>query len=458
VVTLSSIIREQASTEAEIRRQLEQITEPHTKSCQALGDITAPNHNDGEYLHRHFNQPPLHKYLAKADRQDASVAKFPRAFVDMVLYTDGRDLDLISELAGKVEYDFRDPHPSHEALERYDPCRAKLIEWVCDEPRRAREIRSDGGTDMFMHGEPGGGKSTLALSTAWWRMENNNETFIWAESVDESGTNERTEWLSMASIATLAIPEGLDTAVRIVPKAPTVDAFEVPVETIARDVIRYESIDDLMSQLMPGQFYVVFPDPLHRGCEAVSKFNFFNYREVTPRDEKGPNQPTDTDQWWFAFISHRISGDMFVHPTFINLDEAGNLLDPDASKDIHQHYQKVKWFRDKYADARKKGVSFGYQTHALSEMHKFPRQKIRWRVTMPGNAPPTGRTLPGDRECPIETDLTSTLDPGRAYIWKSPHFAEIRWPDLKSKPEDRPRLDAEVSIDFRNWQTAVGGG
>jgi len=454
---MSTITRQQATTQAEIRAQLETITEPHETSCQALGDVTKSNHNDGDAIHDYFEQPPLHKYLAQADRQDAAVARYPRAFVDMMLYTDGRDKDLIGDLAGEVDYDFRDPNPSHEALERYPPYRAKLIEWICDDPRRAREIRSVGGTDMFMHGEPGGGKSTLALSTAWWRMENNNETYIWAESVDESGTNERTEWLSFAPFATIAIPEGLDTTVRIVPKEPTVNEFQVDVEDIARDVIRYESITDLLSQLMAGQFYVVFPDPLHRGCEAVSKFNFFNYRQVTPRGEEGPDRPTDADQWWFAFVAQRISSDEFVHPTFINLDEAGNLLDPDAAKDIHQHYQKIKWFRDKYADARKKGLSFGYQAHSLSEVHKFPRQKIRWRVTMPGNEPPINRTLPGERSCPMNTDLTSSLDPGYAYVWKSPHFAEIRWPDLKSKPKDKPRLDAEVSIDFRRWQEATGG-
>lgn len=452
---MSTIVSQQADTIDEIKRQLDAITEPHEKSRQAIGDFSARNHDDGEELHRHFRIKPLHKYLEREYQKDNSIAKFPRAFLDSILYTDSRDKKLINQLAGEVEYDYDDPNPTHEALERYGRYRAKLIEWVASEHSRAREIRSIGGTDMFMHGEPGGGKSTLALSTALWRMQVNNETFIWAESVDESGTNERTEWLSFAPFATVAVPAGLGTTVRVVPKNPQLDAFEVGLEDIARDVIRYDSIDDLMRQLMPGQFYVVFPDPLHRGAEEVSKFNYFNFEEVTPRDEKGPDQPTDADQWWFAFIAHRISGDVFVHPTFINLDEAGNLLDPDARKDIHQHYQKIKWFRNKYADARKKGVSFGYQAHALSEVHKFARQKIRWRVTMAGNSPPIGRTLPGDRECPIETDLTSSLEPGRAYMWKSPHFAKIRWPNLKDKKPSR--LDAEISIDFTRWQDAVGG-
>jgi hypothetical protein len=449
---MSTVIEPKAETEEQIRRQLKEVTEPHEKSCQALGDISVPNHNDGEALHQHFGIPPLHKYLHRASEKGAPVATFPRAFVDMIVHTGDRDLELLEGLVGEVDYDPNDPHPSHEALERYPRYRAKMLEWIADDPRRVRAIRAVGGTDMFMHGEPGGGKTTLALSTALWRMQVNNETFIWGESVDESGTNERTEWLAFAPFATIAIPSGLDTRVRIVPENVQADSFEVDVEEIARDVIRYESIQDLMSQLMPGQFYVMFPDPLHRGADEVSKHNYFDYKDVTPVGEDGPNEATDADQWWFAFIAHRISGDVFPHPTFINLDETGNILDPDAEKDIHEHYQKIKWFRDKYADARKKSVSFGYQAHALGEVATMGRQKIRWRVTMPGNKPPIGRTLPGDRSCPLETDMTSSMEAGEAVIWKAPYFAPIKWPNLKRQA----KLDAEVSIDFLDWQEAMG--
>jgi hypothetical protein len=459
---MSAIIDTKASSKAEVKKQLELMTRPHEKSCQALGDVTKPNHNDGRQIHKDFHVPPLHKWLHKQAKRDKPIANYPRAFIDNIVYTTERDLELLEALAGEVNYDPSTPQVSHEALERYPPLRGKMMEWIADDPYRVKEMRAVGGTDAFMHGEPGGGKTTLAGSLAYWRMEVNNETAIWAESVDESGTNERTEWLFLAPYATLAIPAGMDTRVRIVPEDSTVPAFEVDVEDIARDVIRYESVQDFTRQLMPGQFYVVFPDPLHRGCKEVSKHNFFSYEDVTPRGEDGPDQPTDADQWWFAFFAHRISGDVFVHPTFINFDEAGNIFDPDASKDIHQHYEKIKWFRNKYADARKKGLSIGYQAHALAEVHKFARQKIRWRITMPGNQPPIGRTLPGDRTCPLETDLTSGMDSGKAIIWKSPHWADIKWPNLKRKPHPKQknktlRLDAEVSIDFTNWQNAVGG-
>ena len=36
---------------------------------------------------------------------------------------------------------------------------------------------------------------------------------------------------------------------------------------------------------------------------------------------------------------------------------------------------------------------------------------------------------------------------------ESTAFAPIKWPNLKAQA----KLDAEVSIDFRNWQEAVGG-
>lgn len=453
MVMSSSIIDPKADTQAAIREQLAEITEPHTTSCQALGDVALPNHTDGEAMHQHFGIPPLHKYLHRAAKRGAAVAEYPRAFVDPVVYTTERDLELLRGLVGKVDYDATDPHPSHEALERYGPYRAKTLEWIADDPKRVRDIRAVEGTDTFIHGEPGGGKTTLALSMVLWRMQVANETCIWAESVDESGTNERTEWLPFAPFATLAIPAGMDTEVRIVPEAYAVDEFTVAPEEIARDVIRYDSVQDLMDRLMPGQFYVVFPDPLHRGCSDVSKFNYYNHRQVTPVDEEGPTTPTDADHWWFAFVAHRISGDVFPHPTFINLDEAGNILDADASKGVHQHYEKIKWFRNKYADARKKNLSFAYQAHALSDVHRFARQKIRWHLTMNGNSPPIGRTLPGDRTCPLETDQTSGMDAGEGIIWKAPNFAAIKWPNLKAQA----RLDAEVSIDFKNWQRAVGG-
>jgi hypothetical protein len=48
--------------------------------------------------------------------------------------------------------------------------------------------------------------------------------------------------------------------------------------------------------------------------------------------------------------------------------------------------------------------------------------------------------------------MTSGMEPGEAVIWKSPNFAPIKWPNLKRQA----KLDAEVSIDFTNWQNTMG--
>lgn len=451
----SELIAPQADSEEEIRRQLREVTDPHTSSAQAHGKPESNRHNDGEWLHKHFSIPPLHKYLARASRNGNAIAEHPQAFVDNIVYTSERDIEFVRQLAESdehdVDYDFRDPHVSHPALERYSPLRAKVMEWLADDPDRANALKAEDGTDMDVHGEPGGGKTTLALSAYLWRMQVNNETVIHAESVDESGTNERTEWLSFAKVATIAVPAGLGATARIVPKDVTVPPFEVPLEEIARDVIRYESIQDLIGQLMPGQFYVMFPDPLFRGCEVVSPFVYNTFEDVTAVGEEGPDFPTSADQWWFAFVAHRISGDVYPHPTFVNFDEAGNIFDPDASKATN-HYQKIKWTSEKYADARKKGLSVGYQVHSLSDINTLMRKKIRWRVTMNGNDPPIGKTLPGGRSCPMRKNLTQYYDPGEAQIWTNQKFAKIKWPNLKANA----RLDAEVSIDFPRWQEATG--
>ena len=435
-----------------LRESLASITEPHTTSRQAGNDANA--HADGEAIHQHFGVQPLYRYLWLNSQRSppAAVTRYLQAFVDSVVYLEDRDIEVLRDLAGEVRFDPDLTASEPQLAETYrNPYRQKLFEWIAADERRVNQLRSVGGTDMLIHGEPGGGKTTLGLSLAMWRMQVNNETVIWAESVDESGTNERTEWLPMAPFATVCLPAGLGDHARLVPRDPGIADIDLDIEAICRDVIRYESVQDLVAQLEPGQFYVIFPDPLHRGCREVSDFAYHSFQAVTPEGMDGPDRPTPADHWWFALAAHRISGDAFTHPTFINLDEAGNLLDSDAQKDDHDHYQKIRWFRDKYADARKKGVSFAYQTHALSELHRFARQKIRWRVTMNGSAPPIGRQLPGDRRCPLESDLTSSLQPGQAVSWKNPHFAEIRWPNLKGEIS----LDAEVSIDFQRWQEAI---
>jgi hypothetical protein len=443
-----------ADTETAIRQQFDDLTDPHTTSLQAVGDLDSDRHDDGHHIYKQFGIPPFHKYLARAERHGHAIAKFPSALLAPLLHVDERELELLEALTGEVEYDPDDPHPSHPMLREYPRLRGKVLEWVAADDGHRTGVKaagkytvdtlSDKGTDWQLYGPPNSGKTTLALYFALVSMQINNETVLWAETFDDSGTNDRSEWLALAPWTTLALPSDLPVTVRLVPYEASVAPFEVPLESLVRDVIRYDSPQDLNQQLMPGQFYVVFPDPHHNGCRQVSRHAYWGPEAITPPGEQGPDQATPANHWWFAYLASRITGDEYLHPTTIIADEAGNWIDPDARKDDHDSYQKCKWLAEKFADARKKGVSLGTMTHGIAELFTRFRVKQRWWVTMNGSAPPVNKTLPGDTTCPMEADYTSGMDPGEGQIWNANNYASISWPNLKQGV----RLDAEVSIDF----------
>jgi len=445
----------EVSTEREIREQMDRVFDTHDKSAQALGDPTAPNHNDGESIYQQLSMAPLHKYLNLCEERGQNVATYPSAWATPLLHLKEREIQLLDQLTGEVEYDPNNPHPSHEALERYSLPRAKALEWIADDTGGRTAYRSSGsrtldawtagGSDYFAYGAPGSGKSTLMGFTAAVLQQLNNETVLLADTMDDSGTNERSEWLALAPWTTIAVPAGIPVDVRIVPESPEVAPFTVDLADICRDVVRYESPRDLLDQLLEGQFYVVFPDPLHRGCEEASRYAFHGPDRVTPVGEPGPSGPTPADQWWFAFVQARIKFSEFNHWTSILFDEAGNLFDPDAEKDEHDEYQKVRKFAKDFADARKNGVSVFSYAHTLSEVTHFFGAKQRWWVTMGGASPPIGRSMPGDKSCPIPAErYTRDMETGEAMAWNTNNYASISWPNVKGQA----RLDAEVSIDF----------
>jgi hypothetical protein len=446
---------QEASTEQAIREQMDRVFDTHDKSAQALGDPTAPNHNDGQDIYQSLSMAPFHKYLNLCEQRGQNVATYPSAWATPLIHLKGREIDLLDQLVGEVDYDANDPHPSHDALEDYPLPRAKALEWIADDAgdrtgyrasgSRTLDAWTAGGSDYFAVGAPGSGKSTLMQFTASSLMQLNNETVLLADTLDDSGTNERSEWLALAPWATIAVPAGIPIDVRIVPESPQVAPFSVDLEDICRDVVRYESPRDLLDQLIEGQFYVVFPDPLHRGCEEASRFAYHGPDRVTEVGEPGPSSPTPADQWWFAFVQARIKFSEFNHWTSILVDEAGNLFDPDAEKDEHDEYDKIRKFAKDFADARKSGVSVFTYAHALSEVTHFFRAKQRWWVTMAETDPPIGKSLPGNKSCPIPSKrYTQEMETGEAMAWNTNNYASISWPDVKRGA----RLDAEVSIDF----------
>lgn len=452
---MSKALNTAVETKAAIRDQMDRVFETHDKSAQAHGDATHAAHNDGQDIYKRLGFAPFHKYLALNERREKNVATYPTAWVAPMVHLSEREIELVESLVGEVNYDPSEPYPSHEALEAFPRPRAKVLEWIADDDgsRTAYKARANrtidawtaGGSDYFAHGPPGAGKSTLMQFTAGTLMQTSNETVLLADTLSDDGTNERSEWLALAPWTTIAVPEGIPVDVRIVPESPHATPFTVDLKEICRDVVTYSDPVDLLGQLVEGQFYVVFPDPLHRGCEDVSRYAYHGPDRVTPVGEPGPSAPTPADQWWFAFIQARIKNDRFNHWTSLLIDEAGNLLDPDAEKDEHDTYQKIRQLAKDFADARKKGVSVFTFAHALSEVTHFLRAKQRWWITMEGATPPVGKKLPGDKRCPMQTArYARNLEKGEALVWNTTNYASINWPNIKREV----RLDAEVSIDF----------
>lgn len=450
-----------AETRRELLDQFESITDPHETSQQAVGDHGGNRHVDGDHIHKEIGvgddagMEPFYKYLARCERKGKTLARYPGAGLAPLLHVTEREVDVLRQI--QTEWEPSDAHPTHEVLrEESRRLRGKVLEWVAADdgdrlPGNASasktvETLTDKGTDIQIHGEPGGGKSTLALWIAVTLMQLNNETVLWADTLDDEGaTNERAEWLALAPWATLALPASHDVDARLAPEYHGLADVHLDLEDVARDVLRYDGPGDLVRQLEPGQFYVVYPDPLHRGCSDASRFRYWTPDAVTPPDEEGPNQATPADQWWFAFWAARISRDEFLHPTTVILDEGGNVLDEDARKDAHDTYQKCKWFRDKFADARKKGLSFVTMTHSLSELFPKFRQKQRWFFTPGGTSAPVGRTLPGGKECPLPSDFMHHYGAGEGVLWKADGtYAPMSWPNIKGKYQ----LDAELSLEF----------
>jgi hypothetical protein len=446
---MSTQLPSEATSEQEIRKQIQEKLSSWEKSAQAHGDPRLSRHHDGEVLHKAFGIPPLHRYMEKARRHDKFVARFPKPFLGTIVHTWDRDRELLESIEdrygedGDLEYDPDERLAASCVLQdEYEPMRQKTLEWILEYDYL--DILGDGGTDVQAYGPPDSGKTTLGLALSMWRMQANNETVLWADTLDDSGVNDRTEWLAMAPWATLALPEGYDVRVRAVPRNPSVSAFEIDVDQICRDVIRYSSPRDLNQQLMEGQFYVVYPDPSFSGCSEVSRHKFVTDADVTPVGEDGPDSRTPIDHWWFSFYAARITHDDFVHFTTVSMDEAGNFLDPDAQKDVHETYQKIKWLVRKFADARKKGLTLDTFSHAISELNTHFRKKQRWWCTMNGAAPPLNKKLPGDKRCPINHDWTSDMDTGEGQFWTTQNYCSVAWPDLKREG----RIDAQISIEF----------
>jgi len=224
-----------------------------------------------------------------------------------------------------------------------------------------------GGTDFLAIGPPGSGKSTMALNHSLRLMEENDEKVVWRASTA------RSEWLPYAPWARVCLPKGVDVSARFVPKVPTQDGFEVELEDVVREVVRYRNPHHLNHELLKdGQFHVVYPDPKMRGIQEI-------YEDTQEKQYDGLEFTSDDplNHWWFGYILSRVERGPY-HWTSIIFDEIGDIAPEAARNDEYSHYQKVELFKDCLVDARKTGLSIFMFGHTESDIHSMIRRKIRW--------------------------------------------------------------------------------
>jgi hypothetical protein len=277
-----------------------------------------------------------------------------------------------------------------------------------------------GGTDFLAVGKPGSGKSTLGLYWSARLLETNNETVVWR------GSESRSEWVPFAPWARVCLPSSCDVTARLKSDDPDKpNSREVDLDDIAREVVYYDDPGHLNEELLErGKFHVVYPDPQMKGCQKL-------YEESSKRYELefSPNDPVK--HWWVAWVLARVEHGPYNFTSLL-LDEVGDIISQDASKDEFSTYEKVLLFRDCFVDARKFNLSVYMFGHSEADIHEKLRRKVRWRITMNQIANPTrpGQVV-GVNSVPMDTDMTSHMPVGRALMWTETFFdPSIAWKDI----------------------------
>jgi len=387
---------ETAMAVAEMSKQeiLDQFPDPHTSSRQYTGDQRC--HDDWEDIARKFS-------VRRGALWD--------------VYTEAEAADV------------RDTHPGDMKLEKELIPNYVHHAWDYDDTTLLA-----GGTDFLAVGAPGSGKSTMALNHSLRLMEENDEKVVWRASTA------RSEWLPYAPWARVCLPEGVDVNARFVPKIPTQDGFDVELEDVVREVVRYRNPRHLNHELLKeGQFHVVYPDPEMRGIQSI-------YEDTQEKQYDGLEFTADDplNHWWFGYILSRVERGPY-HWTSIMFDEIGDIAPEAARNDEYAHYQKVELFKDCLVDARKTGLSIFMFGHTESDIHSMIRRKIRWRVAMAGKANPTrGSQVVGFNNVPMNENLSSNLDVGLMIPYNESRFD---WPAVKFANFPDP-VDMTLKVEY----------
>ena len=358
--------------------------------------------------------------------------RYPSAWFDALIHVDDTELWALEE--SRTD----DPVIAEQLRTRRE-----VLEWLAD-PRNEHVLKAmgDGGTDIWAHSKPGGGKTSFATFAGGVRMpEINNETVLWMLTLDEL------ECLPLAPFMTVAKPTGTEIVVEAQPRSPSLPSVEIELTDVFRDTITYGSPRGLLEQVVPGGLYAVLPDPRFRGCEKLVKAAF------TPaRDAEEPAEVTPLRDFTFAMLETRAKDDEFLHPTTMINDEFSDLVPLNPEADENDTNQKVKGYPVAQGKARKKNLSTINLSHSISRCDEGVREKNRWFATMPKTAPPSS-TLSGIGNVPIDMNyINKKIDEtGKAAVWRNQHFAPIRWPNPYRTYEFR----GEINIRYPRREEAL---
>jgi len=311
--------------------------------------------------------------------------------------------------------------------------------------RDGEEWGHPGGTNCFAVGSKGSGKTTLALWMAAHLMDRNGETVIWR------GSQARSEWLPFKRWTHLYLPAGLEVNARWKPEHNGLDTSEEPaeLEQVVREVRRYDGLRDLLEQLEPHQFAVVYPDPLFRGCTEVMRESTYSQKPVEYVTEDAAAEPAEVTplvHWWIALAVARVEGVGGHYDwTALVFDEVADLLPEDARADASQTYEKLEAMRRVIADSRKYGFSLFAFGHKEKHVHHKIRSEFEWRVAMPddnGNPCRRNNDSPpvGFSEIPMIKNFLRRKDAGYGICWKPANFTRFPWQNIPDWKADLGRV------------------
>lgn len=307
-----------------------------------------------------------------------------------------------------------------------------------------------GGTSFLATGPYGAGKSTMAHTVAVQVLDLNahlNELGVWRAS------ESRSEWVRFAPWARVCVPRSCDVSARVVSTDEN-DPYtrEVDLEEVVREVVRYDGVRDLNQNcLEPGKFHVVYPDPDFRECQEV-------YEESPKTYDLSFEPGHPVQQWWVSWVQDRVENGPYTF-TSAFLDEIGDIISQEASKDEYSTYQKVQLYRDCHVDARKFNLSLYMWAQNRQDVHEKLRRKERWRMTLNGRANPTnGSQVVGWNKVPMNTDLTSSMNIGQALCWTETNFEPFTWPPVPKPTEEELRVSLRPRQQNVRESSAAEGG